>query len=306
VLEERTHEGRERTRKGDAMTTRAVVLFSGGSDCTLAAARVAASREFDEIVLLTYEVPVSCMETNSKRNIPHLQRAFPDVTFTHQMMPVGDIINKVITKRKTSFVFKHGLIESSFCLHCRLGMHVRTIMYCLDEGIADVFDGSNVTMAIWVDQTRDGLKLVDELYGEFGVRIQHPVFQYAGDDLFDLLKFMDEDELRDIVKKSTSHELYAMGILPEKDHKSDFLASYRAQPVCLGVVMSLMHSLGYSIPLRGYRKYQEAALAWYRDKTALFRELLKEYQGDRQHSELGALVKGYECEPQLTEVGASY
>lgn len=272
------------------MNKKAVILFSGGTDCTLVAAQVAKQRDFNEIILLTYEVPVSCLDSNSKKNIPSLQKAFPDVIFTHVMIPVEDILDKVITKKKFHFVIKHGLIEASLCLHCRLAMHVRTIMYCLDNDIQDVFDGSNITMALWVDQTNQGIEMVDYLYKVFGIVIKHPVFNYIGDDLFDLVKYLSKDDLKGVVNKSTSHELYEMKIIENKDHKSDYLTSYRTQPVCLGVVMSLLHSLGYSLAFRSYKEFNQKALNWYQEKTKLFEKLLLEYQANRQYSELGKLI----------------
>ena len=102
------------------MNRKAVVLFSGGSDCTLAAALAAEQNDFDEVVLLTYEVPVSCLDENAKRNVPFLQKRYPHVPFTHEMLPVGAVLDKITTKRKFRSVLKHGLIEASLCLHCRL------------------------------------------------------------------------------------------------------------------------------------------------------------------------------------------
>jgi len=272
------------------MAKKAIVLFSGGSDCTLAAAQVAQRGIYDEIVLMTYEVPVSCMDDNSKRNIPSLQKAYPNTVFTHTMIPVGRIIDKILSKKKFSFVLKHGLIEASFCLHCRLGMHVRTIMYCLDHEITDVYDGSNITMALWVDQTCEGIQIVDGLYKQFGITAEHPVFYYGGDDLFNLVRFISDDDRKQVINISTSHELYDLGILEKKDHKSDYLESYRAQPVCLGVVMSLMHSLGTCLPFQSYEVFNANALRWYREKTALFTDLLAEYRDHRMQSELGRLI----------------
>lgn len=273
------------------MNKKAIVLFSGGCDCTLAAAQVAEQKDFNEIVLLTYEVPVSCLDENSKRNIPFLEKSFPDIVFTHEMIPVGNILNKVITKKKLQFVLKHGLIEASLCLHCRLAMHIRTIMYCIDNDIRHVFDGSNVTMALWVDQTRKGLEMVDQLYSAFGITAKHPVFYYAGDDLFDLVKYLGEDDLKNIIHKSTSHELHEMKIIQDKNHKSDYLSSYRVQPVCLGVVMSLAHSLGVNLPFKSYEKFNNKAHKWYRDKIGVFENLLMEYKSRRKDSELGKLIR---------------
>ena len=272
------------------MNRKALVLFSGGSDCTLAAAQVAQKNEFDELLLMTYEVPVSCMDENSKRNIPSLQKAFPDVRFPHVMLPAGRVIDKVITERKLPFVLKHGFIEASLCLHCRLGMHVRTIMYCLDNGIDTVIDGSNITMALWVDQTRKGIELVDKLYGAFGITAKHPVFWYAGDDLFNLVRFLSPEDLASLVPKSTSRELHEMNVLTQDDHKSDYVASYRAQPVCMGVVMSLMHSLGTCLPFQSYEEFNNKALRWYVDKITVFEKLLREYQSKGVNSKLGRLI----------------
>ena len=270
----------------------AAVLFSGGADCTLAAAQAAQRGDFDEVVLLTYLVPVSCMDDNSRRNVPHLERAFPQVSFHQEMLPVGPLLEKVISKHRWRFVAKHGLIEASLCLHCRLAMHVRTIMYCLDAGIRDVFDGSNITMALWVDQTRRGIQMVDELYAAFGITIQHPVFYDAGDDLFDLVKYLSDEDRRKLVPRSTSRQLHELGILADPGQKSDFAASYRAQPVCLGVVMSLMHSIGTVLPFRSYDSYNRDALRWYESKTTLFRTLLVDYRARRADSELGRACCG--------------
>lgn len=272
------------------MRGRAVVLFSGGSDCTLAAAKAAQGGRFEEIVLLTYEVPVSCLDENAGRNVPRLREAFPDVRFTHVMMPVGAVIDKILTRNKIRSVLRHGLMEASLCLHCRMGMHVRTIMYCLDDGIAHVLDGANITMALWVDQTRKGLEMIDQLYRAFGVTLEHPVVDYVGDDLFDLVKYLSPEDLEGVVHKSTSQELREMGVLGDAGHKSDYAASYRAQPVCLGVVMSLVHSLGYRLPFEPYPEFNRKALAWLRDKVDMSREMLTEYRSERRGSELGRLI----------------
>jgi len=274
------------------MSSRALVLFSGGSDCTLAAAKVAEQKRFDEILLMTYRVPVSCMDENSKRNIPGLAKKYPGVRFTHQMLPVDGVLRSVLAKNKLRNLLRHGLIEASFCLHCRVSMYVRTIMYCLDHDIRHVFDGSNVTMALWVDQTPDGIQIVDRLFASFGISLEHPVFYYVGDDIFDLAKYFAVGEsVGRFVHTSTSHELYDLGITTQKNQKSDYQASYRAQPVCLGVVMSLLHSLGLTLPFNSYEKFNGKALEWFTDKTAIFAGLLREYQADRSHSELARVAR---------------
>ena len=272
------------------MKGRAVVLFSGGSDCTLAAAKAAQSGRFEEIILLTYEVPVSCLDANAGRNVPRLRTAFPGVRFTHAMMPAGPVIEKILAKKRLRSLVRHGLMEASLCLHCRMGMHVRTVMYCLDNDVAHVLDGSNVTMALWVDQTRKGLEMIDQLYRAFGITLEHPVVDYVGDDLFDLVKYLSPEELDGVIHKSTSQELHEMNVLGDGGHKSDYATSYRAQPVCLGVVMSLIHSLGYRLPFEPYPQFQRRALAWLRDKVEISTEMLTEYRNERRGSELGRLI----------------
>jgi hypothetical protein len=274
------------------MNARALILFSGGSDCTLAAAKVAEQKRFDEILLMTYRIPVSCMDENSKRNIPGLAKKYPETRFTHEMLPVGGVLNTVLTKNKLRNLFKHGLIEASLCLHCRLSMYVRTIMYCLDHDIRHVFDGSNVTMALWVDQTPDGVQIIDRLFASFGISLEHPVFYYVGDDLFDLSKYFAVGEhVGRFVHTSTSNELYELGIVPKGNHKTDLEASYRAQPVCLGVVMSLLHSIGLNLPFKSYQEFNGKALERLSDRTATFAELLREYQADRNDSELARAAR---------------
>ncbi len=272
------------------MKKKAVILFSGGSDSTLTAGRAAQTGEFDEIILMTYEVPVACLDANSRRNIPALQKAFPEIRFTHVMMPVSRLMHKVITKNKFRSALRHGLVESNLCPLCRLTMYIRTIMYCLDNNIRDVFDGSNITMALWVEQTPKGVEMVDDFFAAFGITIRHPVFYYALDDLFDLVRYLSEDDRKHLVRKSTSYELHEMNIVPKKDFKADYVESYQAQPVCLGVVLSLIYSFGYKLTYQSYDTFNRNVLKWYAEKLDLHKTLLMEYRDKGRESELGKVV----------------
>ncbi len=62
------------------MSDGVAVLFSGGSDSTLAA--VLAAERFKRVCLVTYSHPFMFFHKKVEVNIPKLEEAFPDVEFT--------------------------------------------------------------------------------------------------------------------------------------------------------------------------------------------------------------------------------
>lgn len=269
----------------------AVVLYSGGSDSTLTASSAATKNMFDKIHLVTYDVPFALLEKNSRKNIPRLESKFPQIAFQHEILDLNDVLAAVMKIRKWRMFFKYGLIEASLCLQCRLAMHARTIIYCIDNKINHAFDGSNICMAVWVDQTTQGLQMVDQLYADFGISVEHPIFHYKGNDDFDMLRFLDQKDLRGCIDKSTMDELCELGIMSDPTFKSDWSKSYRHQPVCFGSIMTLAHSLCYYMPLYGgYTNYLDRALKWYAEKLAVLRQMVNEYAARPEISVLGKHV----------------
>ncbi len=68
------------------------------------------------------------------------------------------------------------MLTLSTCGFCKLAMHVRTLLYCLDNGIKTVADGSNRNMSFFPAQMPEVVLLVRELYKSFGIEYVTPVF----------------------------------------------------------------------------------------------------------------------------------
>ena len=114
-----------------------VVLYSGGSDSTLAAANVA--QEYEKVRLITYN-RFGFVETkkNVMVNFERLKLRFSPDKFEIKIIDINEFFKRIQYDNYAYFIQKYGEICMSICGLCKLAMHWKTILYCLDNSITDV------------------------------------------------------------------------------------------------------------------------------------------------------------------------
>ena len=157
---------------------KALVLFSGGVDSTYVTARSAPF--FDKLILNTYKTPGMTRVGASRKSARQLSALFSG-KIVHNIIDITDFVNEVrggvadCVKANIDYGFFY-----SWCLGCKLAMHLYTIDFCLRDGIAVVLDGSNYYDEHALEQHEDVKDFFTGLYREKGIEFIAPCYRDEG------------------------------------------------------------------------------------------------------------------------------
>ena len=96
--------------------------------------------------------------------------------FVHRVLNIDSYYKKLCYESYLKNLIRYQLFNLLGCLFCKLSMHWRTIVYCLDNNINNVFDGANIEMRDDPSQNKDIILLIRSLYKDFGIKYSNPVF----------------------------------------------------------------------------------------------------------------------------------
>lgn len=158
----------------------ALVLFSGGVDSTYIVTRTADS--FERLLLVTYRVPGMVGVERSQRSAAQLARLY-GAKIEHRIIDIRD------------FVLEHrgGIAECvrdnvryrffySWCLGCKVSMHLFTMQYCAQQGLSVVMDGSNYYDTHALEQHKEVKDLLVDVYRRHGIEFVTPHYFEVGLD----------------------------------------------------------------------------------------------------------------------------
>ena len=119
----------------------AAILFSGGSDSTLAAALML--DEGRDVTLLTFDPGFVMFLDNSRTNAARLQRHYGAERVRHEILDNRPATHRLLWSRMPQDLKDYGFNNNVLiCLGCRMAMHARAVAYLLEHGIPYLVDGS--------------------------------------------------------------------------------------------------------------------------------------------------------------------
>lgn len=188
------------------------ILFSGGSDSSLTAYRM--SLEFDKVHLLTFQQTGQLEIENSKKSFAILNEKFPG-KFQHRMIDVNDMFMQIYNRHYIRNLLKYRTLQLQFvCFACQACFHVNTIVYCKQNNIADVRDGTNTEYEEASPMQIPAVKKeILKLYTRYGITHDSPVY--------------DEHE-----SFRSDHQLFELGLRPQKNIKDDPVLYKKYQGYC--------------------------------------------------------------------------
>jgi len=157
----------------EPMSRDVALMFSGGLDSTCAA--VTLLDEHPRIHLLTYTNGYGHYAVGRvRRRLRELERRFPD-RFVQQVVSIRELFDELLVDRITE---EYGKYRSGFiwCLGCKLAMHARSILYCRENDIGFMTDGSSADTNEMVEQMPVSVALIRDLYARWGVTFSTPVY----------------------------------------------------------------------------------------------------------------------------------
>jgi len=238
----------------------ACVHYSGGSDSTLVATYLA--ENFRRVHLLTFcHCTISSVD-NRTYNIRNLKRIYGNDRFVFQLIDIDNLFRRMYIGRQFRDFCRYFLFTLVPCGTCRFAMHLRTIVYCIENGIRYVSDGSNQFYQMANPSEMPSiLALIRELYASHGIQYMiNPVYN----------------------KDDADNELYEKGIVSRKDLRSDWNTYKKIQPICNCGLFFLIIARTYWFYLHGVEHLSSTAFRYYQEKMPLYRRLIDKELSQRK------------------------
>ena len=280
--------------------TQAAVLYSGGSDSTLAAAL--AMEEFDKLHLLTFSRFGIFGIERAEVNVRKLEARFGADRIEHHVIDIDRLFEKVSYDRYFRTLRRHGMLVLSTCGLCKLAMHLRALLFCLDQGIDVLLDGANRAMDIYPAQMKPVIERMQGMYDHFGIDYRTPVFDYDGPSEMQFLNTDDEDGGgegfwnredaggdKDADLDTTDRKLYEMGIFDAPRTKGT-ATDHAMQPRCFQFILFRIFVHWYYLPYRSYEDYEGRTVAFYDEKIGRFTDLVQQHLDHPDASKLGKVL----------------
>jgi hypothetical protein len=159
------------------------VLFSGGTDSTLAA--VETLKLCRKVTLLSFNPGFIFFLENSQVHAEALRRVYGEERVEHQIIPISEFTRRILFGNLGHDLRKYGFdLTALVCMGCRLGMHARAIIYNLEHGVPVLADGSIQKQDAIPEQRAAVLRSNRALYLErYGIRHISPIYQESRSDV---------------------------------------------------------------------------------------------------------------------------
>lgn len=274
-------------------------LFSGGTDSTLTAALMA--EKFDKIHLITYDRFAFSSVMNPMVNVKKLRDKYGEDKFDFHVIKVEKLTRFVFYERYLHNIRKHGFFLLTICGLCKLAMHVRTVIFCLENGIPNVCDGANQGMHLFPAQMASVIKEYGDMYTRYGIAYSNPVFKYEGPQDLD---FTDRLRLERVLSRdkepatatavrnanTTGRKLYELGLMPSDNVKGTEL-DRKMQPRCFQFILFNVFVHWLYLADHTYDEYQDATVRFYKDKIAAMVAQLDDYTKNGDASRLAKMIE---------------
>jgi hypothetical protein len=222
------------------------VLFSGGSDSTMAA--VLAARRAGSVHLISYSHPFMFFHEKIDINIPRLREKFPETSFEIHRENVTRLYRRLYFRGfLPALARRRTMLVPHLCGACKLAMHYATVAYCRAHGISSVYCGAHEESArVFPAQMEPVIEETQRMYARHGITYEAPVYRAGRTD-------------------RTLHELGLIDDPKMKDQRLFYATQHTCPVGALVHVYSRLHRAGR----RGHENYQRTA-------HAMVRELIEE------------------------------
>ncbi len=289
------------------------VLYSGGSDSTLSTVLI--QDKYKKIHLVSYERFGVFSIRNTEVYVKTLKEKYGEDKFVHSVINIDKLFKYLSYHSFFKNLGKHRFFLLSTCGFCKLAMHVRTIVYCLEHNISAVCDGANKGMDIYPAQMKPVLDLVQDLYESFGITYLTPVFDYDPpnekgfilEENARLLEFKERASTegdapankaggeadntgtgdREQPGNTTEAKLYQLGITPQPRVKGSKFDKER-QGRCFQLILFRIFALKYFLAAHSMEEYTRRTVNLFDDKSRLAHDIIQEYRETGKRKKLFA------------------
>ncbi|MCX5795278.1 MAG: hypothetical protein NTY77_07290 [Elusimicrobia bacterium] len=154
------------------------MMFSGGVDTTLAAAHLLEEDASVRLHLLTFCNGYCVKVGASKTHVVELQEKYGADRLAHRIIYVSEIFER-LRRPLPELIRKYGsTLVIDLC--CRLSFETAAVIYCLNNGIREVCDGTNIDQGVLFLERPDYLRVIREFFASQGIEYFSPVYARSG------------------------------------------------------------------------------------------------------------------------------
>ena len=154
------------------------MMFSGGTDTTLAANRLLRDGDCDRLHLLTFCNGVCVRVDRSRIHVEELKRIYGSERVVHEIIYVTGLFHSIRSPLGELIWNYRSTLVYDLC--CRLSMETAAIIYALEHGIPAICDGTNIDQGRLFLERPDYLRVSREYFASFGIRYFSPVYSRSG------------------------------------------------------------------------------------------------------------------------------
>ncbi len=154
------------------------MMFSGGVDTTLAAAKLLEQGAVDRLHLLTFCNGLCVGVERSRIHADELRDKFGADRVQHEVIYVTELFEEIRSPlRELITTYRSTLV---FDLCCRLSMETRAIIYALEHDITAIADGTNIDQGKLFLERPEYMRVSKDYFASFGIRYYSPVYARSG------------------------------------------------------------------------------------------------------------------------------
>ena len=171
------------TSPADHKPAPAAVMYSGGTDSTLAAALML--EEGRDVHLLTYNPGFVLFLKNSNFNAGRLVQIYGEDRVHHHYVKNHERTKKVLWSTIKEDIAEYGFnMNALICLGCRMAMHTSAVAFCLENAVPYLVDGSIADQATIPEQLQSTLTRHRAFYKDtFGIQHRSPIYDESRSDM---------------------------------------------------------------------------------------------------------------------------
>lgn len=164
------------------------LMFSGGVDSTATAITLA--DHYDKVHLVTYKNGYGhYYHHRTHRRVQELNEKLGG-RFIYSLISTKDYFDQILVN---SVLRDYKQYRSGFIwfMGCKMAMHMRSTIYCLENGIRYMTDGSNLDTEEMVEQMLMSLSLIYHFYDSMSVEFGTPVYDVRRAASKELIRELD-------------------------------------------------------------------------------------------------------------------
>lgn len=243
----------------------ATILFSGGSDSTLAAVRML--EQHQRVHLLTFCQKLVFFIEQSRVHAGLLKEKFGEDRVTHHILDINDLFRKIMLGDLRHDLATYGPhLTVHVCHGCRIAMHAYAVSFNLLNGVKYLADGNIKLQDGEPFQLRSMMEFNARHYAEYGIVYSSPIY---------------DEERSDLV-------LDKLGLSSKGKLKRQFIL-FDTQPTCMvGVPADVYARIFYRGLLK--ERHRMDSERYRMEKEPIFREFITE-ECARKGYQLPALIE---------------